>query len=298
MQTVAGESDLRGKYDAIVFAPVGRGSTQEMIDGLPMWGNALPWKTTELTPNLGKLDSTDDMRPGLGASGVEHLREFVRKGGLLITCEDTAQFAIESGLAPGVSVGSTGDARVVGSVLNSTFVSERSPVGNGYGKTLAVMSSEGMIFNVSNTVARPSTRMLVDPYTQRPTGRGTVEDSDVPQGRKIIEPEALVKEQPWEPRRLTEDQTRNNPQVIPEQYRPEVILRFADAKTLLVSGLLDKAAPIAERAIVVDAHLGSGNVLLFANNPVYRGETVGSYPMVFNALMNFDHLSRVTDAKK
>jgi len=31
-------------------------------------------------------------------------------------------------------------------------------------------------------------------------------------------------------------------------------------------------------------------VLLFANNPVYRGETVGSYPLVFNAILNFQHL--------
>jgi len=298
VQSVAKGDDLRAKYDVVIFAPVGRASTEEIVNGLPMWGNALPWQRSELTPNLGNLDATADMRPGLGAGGVEHLRRFVEKGGLLITCEDTAQFAIESGLAPGVSVGATGEARVVGSVLNATFVSERSPVGFGYGKNLAVMSAGGMIFQVSNTVARPTSRLLVDPYTQRPTGRGTVEDSDVPQGRKLLEPEVLVKEKPWEPRRLTDDQTRNNPQVIPERYRPEVILRLTDAKTLLLSGLLDKPDSIAERAIVVDAHVGDGNVLLFANNPVYRGETVGSYPLVFNALMNFGHLSKpVEDAK-
>ena len=57
------------KYDVIVFAPVGGGSTQDIMDGLPMWGNAMPWQTTELTPNIGKLDATADMRPGLGASG-------------------------------------------------------------------------------------------------------------------------------------------------------------------------------------------------------------------------------------
>ena len=61
-------------------------------------------------------------------------------------------------------------------------------------------------------------------------------------------------------------------------------------KTLLLSGLLDRAGSIAERAIVVNAHLGSGNVLLFANNPVYRGETIGSYDLVFNAILNYDHL--------
>jgi hypothetical protein len=90
---------------------------------------------------------------------------------------------------------------------------------------------------------------------------------------------------------LNEDQVRNNPEVIPETLRPRVILRFADAKTLLASGLLDKPAPIAEHAIVVDAHLGTGNVLLFANLPIYRGETVGTYPLVFNAILNFDRLA-------
>jgi hypothetical protein len=99
-----------------------------------------------------------------------------------------------------------------------------------------------------------------------------------------------VKQQPWEARKLDEEQTRNNPRVIPEQWRPDVILRFSDAKTLLLSGLLDKGNSIAEHAIVVDAHLGQGNVLLFGNNPIYRGETIGSYPLVFNAILNFQHL--------
>ena len=67
-------------------------------------------------------------------------------------------------------------------------------------------------------------------------------------------------------------------------------MRFSDQKGLLLSGLLDKATSIAERAIVVNAHLGEGNVLLFANNPVYRGETIGSYDLVFNAILNYDHL--------
>jgi Zinc carboxypeptidase len=289
-QTAASEDDLRGKYDVIIFAPVGRASSQDIIDGTPMYGNATPWQKTEMTPNLG-LDSTADTRPGLGLSGLEHLRTFVKKGGLLITCEDTAQFAIDTGLAPGVSVAQAGGARVVGSVLNTVFVSPNDPVGWGLGTAVPVISATGMAFNVSNTQGRGGQgRMLMDPYSQRPTGRGTVEDSDIVQGRKDVAPEALVKQKPWEARPLNEDQMRNNPSVIPVQLRPDVILRFSDAKTMLLSGLLDGASSIAEHAIVVDAHLGDGNVLLFANNPVYRGETVGSYPLVFNAILNFQHL--------
>src|SRR5580704_2312254 len=152
------------------------------------------------------------------------------------------------------------------------------------------MSANGMVFNVSNTLARQGGRMLMDPYEHRPTGRGGPDDSDVAQGREVAEAEVVTKPQPWQPRPLNEDQMRNNLQVIPVAYRPEVILRFTEQKTLLLSGLLDKATSIAERAIVVNAHVGSGNVLLFANNPVYRGETVGSYNLVFNAILNFDHL--------
>jgi hypothetical protein len=234
------------------------------------------------------------MRPGLGYDGLAHLKKFVEQGGLLITCEDTAKFAIDTGLAPGVSIAAHDDARVVGTVLNTVFVAPGNPIAFGYGIGVPGISADGMAFNVSNILragGRASKDAFKDPYEQRPTGRGSVEDSDQPQGRKIAEAEPLVKQQPWEPKHLDEEQTRNNPQVIPVQSRPEVILRFADSKTLLLDGLLDKAGSIAEHAVVVDAHLGQGNVLLFGNNPVYRGETIGSYALVFNAILNYQHLA-------
>ncbi len=115
-----------------------------------------------------------------------------------------------------------------------------------------------MAFNVSNTLGRQGGRVLTDPYEHRPTGRGGPDDSDITQGRLSVEADVVPKPQPWQPKPLNEDQIRNNLQVIPVQYRPEVVLRFSDQKTLLLSGLLDKAGPIAERAIVVNAHLGSG----------------------------------------
>jgi hypothetical protein len=293
-QTAASQPDLRAKYDVIIFAPVGYSSTSDILNGIPMWNNAMPWQKSELTPNLGALDSTADIRPGLGYDGLAHLKKFVEQGGLLITCEDTAQFAIDTGLAPGVSIASHDDARVVGTVLNTVFVAPHNPVAFGYGAGVPVISADGMAFNVSNTLSRVGRRAspeaFKDPYEQRSTGRGSVEDSDQPQGRKIAEAEPLLKQQPWEPKHLNEEEMRNNPRVIPVQSRADVILRFADAKSLLLDGLLDKASSIAEHAIVVTAHLGQGNVLLFGNNPIYRGETVGTYALVFNAILNYQQL--------
>jgi hypothetical protein len=72
-QDVSRDPNLKGKYDVILFAPVSRNS-QAIVNGLPMYGNPLPWKKTQLTPNLGNIDETDDMRPGLGWSGLQNLQ--------------------------------------------------------------------------------------------------------------------------------------------------------------------------------------------------------------------------------
>jgi hypothetical protein len=61
-------------------------------------------------------------------------------------------------------------------------------------------------------------------------------------------------------------------------------VRWADANDLLVSGLLEHGDAMAQRAAVVQAHYGRGHVLLFASNPLWRGETIGSYALVLNAL--------------
>ena len=59
----------------------------------------------------------------------------------------------------------------------------------------------------------------------------------------------------------------------------------------MVSGLLEGGNDIAQRAVVVDVPVGKGHVVLFANNPIWRGETIGIYFMVFNAILNFDNLN-------
>jgi hypothetical protein len=63
--------------------------------------------------------------------------------------------------------------------------------------------------------------------------------------------------------------------------------------------LLDGGGDVAQKPVVVDVPMQKGHVVLFANNPIYRGETLGAYPLVFNAILNFDNLNagRKLDAK-
>jgi zinc carboxypeptidase len=298
-QEVARDDNLRAKFDAIVFAPVGRGP-EAIVNGLPMWGNALPWKKTDLTPNLGSEDQTDDMRPGLGWAGVQHLQDFVRKGGLLLTVMDTADLAASSGFTPGLSVAPRQRLRIVGSVVRSKLVDAASPIAYGYGDNLAVWCDNGPIFNLSNIAgARGGRRLGPDDGGNRPTGRGTQDDPDIPQGRAAAEVDRETRPELWQAAPVTNEQLRNGVSVIPPAARPRVVLRYADGKDLLVSGLVENGGEIAQHPTVVDVPLDRGHVVAFSNNPIWRGETEGSYFLVFNALLNFDHLDagRTLDAK-
>ena len=288
-QDVSRESSLRSKYDVILFGPVGYANTKLIIDGLPMYGNPMPWQKTELTPNLGRIDSTPDVRPGLGESGVANLRRFVAEGGLLITSEDTARFAIDVGLAPGVSVAKADDLRVVGSVLRADLVDKKSAIAAGYDDSFALYSSGGMSFNIADQTIGNRGLVTAKDY-ERPTGRGGPDDLDVPEGRPFAAPPELPDVKPWQPVPLNAEQARNNPFLIPKSYRPVVIARWADSNKLLISGLLENGGAMAGHPVVVDARYGKGHVLLFANNPIWRGETIGSYRMFFNAVTHYDAL--------
>jgi hypothetical protein len=212
---------------------------------------------------------------------------------------DTADLAVQSGLAPGVSTTQRQRMRIIGSVVRSKTVDAASPIAYGYTDNLAIWCDNGPILNVSNILGGRAGRRLGGDETTRPTGRGTADDQDLPQGRAGVELPPEPKVEAWEAAPVTDEQLRNGINVIPRDARPRVILRYADNKDLLVSGLVENGGEIAQHAAVVDATLDKGHIVLFSNNPIWRGETQGSYFLVFNAILNFDQLGagRKLDAK-
>ena len=68
------------------------------------------------------------------------------------------------------------------------------------------------------------------------------------------------------------------------------MLRFAPEKELLVSGMLAGGSELAGRPAVIDAQLGRGHIVMFANNPMWRHQTHGSFSLLFNAILNWDNL--------
>ena len=301
IQDVANTPDLNAKYDVIVFPPVG-GTPQSIVEGMPMWRNPMPWKDTPEMPNIGTWAQTDDIRPGLGFGGIEHLQDFVKKGGVLVTSTNTAEFAIDYGFTNGVNSSTARRLEVDGTLLRAKIVDDASPIVYGVPDNLAVFTKTGQWLTVSNQRggggrAGGAFAGRGGGGAARATGRGTPDDPDIPQGRPAsmeqgeFLPPPRPQGTPWSPAPITDDQLRNPLNIIPPDQRPRVALRYADQRDLFVSGLLDGGQDLAQRPVVVDDPFEKGHVVLFANNPVYRGETIGTYFMVYNTLLNWDNLN-------
>jgi len=306
-QFVRDTPNLREKFDVILFGPGGG----NVVDGQPMWRTPIPYKNSPETPNLVKFASTDDTRIGMGFEGLINLRKFIMDGGVYVGADTSAQFAISNNLTYGVNTLTPGSTtRVVGSLLRTKIVDDTSPIVYGVPDNLAMYSDGGDAFTVSSTSGgagrggggggggAPGGGRGGGPGGNRPTGRGTPDDPDVVQGFGELKGSNLtplpppVQVQPWQYALPTEEALKRNPaNVIPPEFRPRVAVRFDAQNSLLVSGLLDGGNDIAQRPIVVDVPVGKGHVVLFANNPIWRGETIGSYGMVFNTIMNFDALN-------
>lgn len=120
------------QFDVVLFPHVQAVGTS-LLNGRPIVGPPIPWKTTALTPNIGKLDHTDDMRGGMGLDGAAALKHFVERGGLLITEGATSQLVAELGFSRTVSAMPLSQVRSRGgSVYRARIVNRASPVLYGY----------------------------------------------------------------------------------------------------------------------------------------------------------------------
>lgn len=284
-QKLAQYTDLRSRYDVILFGPI-NGSSQRIVNGIPKRAGepAIPWKASELTPSFATgPDQTDDIRGGMGLEGVLHLRRFVEAGGLFITIGGNASIPIDYGIVEGVSIQPTRELQVRGSVLESRVSDRLSPIVYGYGDKVPVYFNSAPVLSVNLMAGLTPAAPPVLPQG-RPTGRGGINDPDVVQARPLPAP-------PANPAPLQDANETLRAFQPPPHLMPRAVLTFAPAQDLLISGMLAGGQELAGRPVILDVPVGEGHVVLFANNPMWRHQTQGSWPLVFNAALNFAHLN-------
>jgi dipeptidyl aminopeptidase/acylaminoacyl peptidase len=300
-QDVRGTSDLKAKYDVIIFPPV-TSSLPTLINGVRKrlledgsdFGGPVPFKSTALTPNLSGVDDSDDIRGGLGFEGLAHLKTFVEKGGVFVPVTASAGLPVGVGMVEHVTIAEPRQLQASGSVLRASVQDKRSPIAYGYDDTVALYFNQAPVFRLSLTGGGGFGRGGggAGETAGRPTGRGSATDSDIPQGRPLREFEREPTLAPAERELHIEPEMREYlaGTILPARMWPRVVLRWSDEKDLWVSGMLAGASELAGTPAVIDVPIGRGHIVLFGNNPMWRHETHGSFMLLLNTALHFDHL--------
>ena len=283
------DANLRSKYDVIIYPHVG-GTSQSHLTGIPKTGkDPVPYKKSELTPNLGVNDQSDDIRGGMGIEGLAELTKFVQQGGTLITEGSTAAFLADYGITTGVTAEHPAQLFARGSILRGVITDRGSPIAYGFDtKEMPVYFSQDPVLNASpapggfggggggagasalgQNVTPNAVPVQVSPF-----------DRDAPKGPTPA---------PVDETAVTRQRMRQLG--IAEDVRPRVVMQFpAKADDMLLSGTLAGGQALANRALIVDVTVGQGHIVMFALRPFWRWQSQGSYFLGFNAILNWDHL--------
>ncbi len=282
------EGNLRAKYDVIIFPHAGQGGTA-LVTGGVQGDEPRPYKKTALTPNVGTIDSTDDMRGSIGVEGLMELYKFVDQGGVLITEGATSTVFPEYNLTPGVTIETPDNLYVRGSVLKAVLGERNSPVLYGYDQnTMAVYFNQAPVMRVGGAGGFGGRR-----------GGG----ANVP-------PVGNMQPNAGQPTLTTLEGPPPSPATAgggrggrgggrggfggggaADVNAPRVLLSFpTNANDLLLSGILIGGDALAGRAVAIDAPIGKGHVVMFANRPYWRWQTQGSFFLGFNAILNWNDL--------
>ena len=288
LQDIRDTENLKSKYDVILFPPVMFGKAQRIVNGIS-GDSPLPWKKSDKYPNLGGPDSTDDIRGGIELQGILHLQQFIKKGGLFIPITSNVSLPIDYGLVESVAVVKPKKLKTAGAILRARISDRTSPITYGYGPELGVHFNGAPLLETGIKAATGGIdieALISGDSKGRASGRGSLKDPDVIQGR------------PYKPPKIKGAGTG-----IPAEYREmlklfmppdlakiRVVLRFDRQEKLLISGLLAGGEELQNRAAVVDVPLGKGHIIFFAINPMWRFETKGSFFLLFNAFLNYDNL--------
>ncbi len=288
--------NLKGKYDVLVMGPSSLDalSTLRGVTG----DDPIPWKRTDLTPNIGAQDETDDMRGGLELQGVMNLSKFVKEGGTFVAITSSASLPLHFGLVQGLRIKQTPNLWARGGVFRTRVTAGDSPIAYGFDGDVGVYFNSSPVFATGGggrgrfggfgRRGGAGQAAAGDPGSTlaRRTGRGGIDEDDIVQGRArdlgLAGVEAFQAEND-----STEADGSRRPQ---QNNNNRIVFRFGSAEDLLISGGLNNGSEMANAPALVDAKHGDGHIVLFSFNPFWRGETVGTYALVFNTLLHHGNL--------
>jgi hypothetical protein len=249
------KGNLKEDFDVILMpSPGGRISLAQLISGIDKKWAPLPYKTTQETPNLGHILSSEDITGGFGFKGMAALEEFVASGGTMITLGAGGVIVTDTGMIRKVSAINPPELNTPGSVLTAKVTDATSPLTYGYGELTPIFRGNGPLYSVSD-----HHRYLVALQF------GTKDVTKTPQE---LEEEAVTKQE--------DDEGKGNKGKEP---------------FLVQSGGIISGEEIIDGApALLSVPLGKGRVVMFSWNPMHRHVNLHDHAFVYNAILNWNDL--------
>ncbi len=192
---------------------------------------------------------------GLGEEGVKALREFVEQGGTLIFLNRASDFAIQQFKLPLRNVVAElprTDFFVPGSILRIELDTS-NPIAKGMPKESIAWVENSPVFEVGQAFLPVSARQSL------------AQD----QGNTAPERQSLSAHQGGEAASVSS---------------VHIIAWYPKDKDPLLSGWLLGGDRIKGKAALVEVEMGKGRIILFGLRPQYRGQSLATYPLFFNAI--------------
>jgi hypothetical protein len=240
-------------FSDVIGNPLFKVSYQSIDDKRVLAGNLASEYTSLIIPDQPPATILNGYRAstmppeytgGLGQVGVKALREFVEEGGTLVCLNRASTFAIEQFKLPVRDV-------VAGVPEKEFFV--------------------------------PGSILRIELDTSHPLAQGMpketiawVEDSPV---FEVISPGSAGVPPAVSAQRETADKMSALP-----ASNVRVIARYPSNQNPLLSGWLLGGNRIKGKAALVEVTMGKGRIILFGFRPQYRGQSLATYPLFFNAI--------------
>lgn len=136
----------------------------------------------------------------------------------------------------------------------------------------------------------------ISPQSRAPArdGRARDDSTGAPAGANVVAPGSILRTISAQGHRLTMGMpdtvpvyfTNSTAFDVAQDAAVEVPLRYpTDAASLLMSGYLAGGDALAGKAAAVDITVGAGRVIMFGFRPQYRGQSWGTFKLVYNAIL-------------
>jgi hypothetical protein len=200
----------------------------------------------QILNGYAKGSMPDEYTGGVGKEGVENLKKFVENGGTLVFLNRASNFAIEQFKLPVRDV-TRGLARkdfFIPGSILRTELDTTHPIAKGMPKESIAWFESGPAFEVVRQETRDKSPETGPINTTSPVS-------------SLPSPVSAVR----------------------------VIATYPkDPKQVLLSGWALGAEKIAGKAALVEITIGKGKIILFGFRPQYRGQSLATFPLFFNAI--------------